>query len=69
MISYKPLRMQMAEKEINSTDLIKILKISSATMSKLNSDKIVSLTVIDRICVKLSCKVEDVIEYVGKSKK
>ena len=56
MISYKPLRMQMAEKEINSTDLMNILKISSATMSKLNSDKIVSLSIIDKICLKLSCK-------------
>lgn len=39
-----------------------------ATMAKLNSDKMVSLTVIDKICKYLNCNIEDVMQYESKKK-
>lgn len=68
MISYKPLRKLLIDKDMSGGELKDILKISSATMAKLNSDKIVSLAVIDKICKYLNCNVEDVMKYEGKKK-
>ncbi len=68
MISYKPLRKLLIDKDMSGGELKDILKISSATMAKLNSDKIVSLDVIDKICKYLNCNVEDVMKYESKKK-
>lgn len=68
MISYKPLRKLLIDKDMSGGELKDILKISSATMAKLNSDKIVSLAVIDKICKYLDCNVEDVMKYESKKK-
>lgn len=68
MISYKPLKKLLIDKDMSVGELKDILKISSATMAKLNSDKIVSLTIIDKICKYLNCNVEDVMKYESKKK-
>ncbi len=68
MISYKPLRKLLIDKEMSGGELRDILKISSATMAKLNSDKIVSLTVIDKICKYMNCNVEDIMQYENNKK-
>ncbi len=68
MISYKPLRKLLIDKDISCGELKSILQISSATMAKLNSDKMVSLTVIDKICKYLNCNIEDVMQYESKKK-
>lgn len=68
MISYKPLRKLLIDKEMSGGELKDILKISSATMAKLNSDKIVSLNVIDKICKYMNCNVEDIMQYESKKK-
>ena len=66
MISYKPLRKLLIDKELSCGELKDILQISSATMAKLNSDKIVSLVVIDKICKYLNCNIQDVMQYENK---
>ena len=68
MISYKPLRKLLIDKDMSCGELKDILKISSATMAKLNSDKMVSLAVIDKICKYLNCNIEDVMQYESKKK-
>ena len=68
MISYKPLKKLLIDREMSTGELKDILKISSATMAKLNSDKIVSLSVIDKICKYLNCNIEDVMQYENKKK-
>lgn len=68
MISYKPLRKLLIDKEITCGELKDILQISSATMAKLNSDRIVSLVVIDKICKYLNCNIEQVMQYESKKK-
>ncbi len=68
MISYKPLRKLLIDKDLSCGELKDILQISSATMAKLNSDKIVSLAVIDKICKYLNCNIQDVMQYENKKK-
>ena len=68
MISYKPLRRLLIDKDLSCGELKDILQISSATMAKLNSDKIVSLVVIDKICKYLNCNIQDVMQYENKKK-
>ena len=68
MISYKPLRKLLIDKELSCGELKDILQIYSATMAKLNSDKIVSLVVIDKICKYLNCNIQDVMQYENKKK-
>lgn len=68
MISYKPLRKLLIDKDMSSGKLKDMLQISSATMAKLNSDKLVSLAVIEKICKYLNCNVEDVMQYENKKK-
>ena len=68
MISYKPLRKLLIDKDMSCGELKDILQISSATMAKLKSDKLVSLTVIDKICKYLNCNIEDVMQYESKKK-
>ncbi|MEE1531440.1 MAG: helix-turn-helix domain-containing protein [Clostridia bacterium] len=68
MISYKPLRKLLIDKDLSCGELKDILQISSATMAKLNSDKIVSLVVIDKICKYLNCNIQDVMQYENKKK-
>ena len=45
-------------------DLCELAGVSTSTMSKMGRDEIVSLEVIDRICQKLNCNVEDVLEIL-----
>ncbi len=68
MISYKPLRKLLIDKDLSCGELKDILQISSATMAKLNSDKIVSLVVIDKICKYLNCNIQDVMQFENKKK-
>lgn len=68
MISYKPLKKLLIDREMTCGELKDILQISSATMAKLNSDKIVSLVVIDKICKYMNCNIEDVMQYESKKK-
>ena len=62
MISYKPLQHTLIDKGIKKMELVKMVGISSSTLSKLNNDEYVALEVIERICITLNCKIEQVIE-------
>lgn len=64
MISYKPLQKLLIDRDIKKTDLQKIINISSATMAKLNTNKYVSLEVIDKLCCILNVQINELIEYI-----
>jgi DNA-binding Xre family transcriptional regulator len=63
MISYKKFQKILIDKNIKKTELQKMTGISSATLAKLNTDKFVSLEVIDKICAALDCQPGELIEY------
>ena len=64
MISYKPLWIQLVKKDKKKTDLLTIADISRGTLSKMSKNEPVTLKIIDNICRELSCRIEDVIEYL-----
>ena len=66
-VSYKRLFKLMIDKKMRKKDLCELAGISTSTMSKMGRDEIVSLEVIDRICQKLNCNIEDVLEILPDS--
>lgn len=62
-VSYMPLKRQLLEKKLNKRILFDN-GISAPTLSKLSKDEYVAMSVIDRICQILNCKVEDVVEII-----
>lgn len=66
MISYKPLWHTLIEKNTKKMELVKLIGMSSGTLSKLNKDEPVALTVLERICLALDCPIEAVVEIKGR---
>jgi putative transcriptional regulator len=66
-VSYNRLFKLMIDRKMRKKDLCELAGVSTSTMSKMGRDEIVSLEVIDRICQKLNCKVEDVLEILPDS--
>ena len=66
-VSYNRLFKLMIDRKMRKKDLCELAGVSTSTMSKMGRDEIVSLEVIDRICQKLNCNVEDVLEILPDS--
>ena len=62
MVTYQRLWETLEQKKIRKHDLMELADISSTTLTKLNKDEIVALTVIVKICKALDCQIEDVVE-------
>lgn len=61
-ISYKPLWHQLIERDMKKLEFRDYIGISNSTLSKLGKNEPVSMDVIEKICLKLDCKIEDVME-------
>lgn len=66
MITFKPLRLLLVDRDIKRMDFINQVGISSGTAAKLWKDEYVSLEIVDRICEALDCEVHDVLNRVKK---
>lgn len=64
MISYKGLKVVLAKKDMSKTDLREKIGISTATLAKFEKGEPVSLSVIEKICLELACRIEEVIEIL-----
>jgi len=66
MISYRPFRVLVADKNIETTALAKELGISPSTMAKLNAKKeendAVSLKTVDKLCKHFGVSIEQIVE-------
>ena len=66
MISYRPFRVLVAEKNLETTALAQELGISPSTMAKLNAKKeendAVSLKTIDKLCKHFGVSIEQIVE-------
>ena len=63
MISYNRLRHLMIDKKIKKCDLCVMSGISSSTMAKLGTNEVVSLEVLEKICVALDCDLGDIASF------
>jgi len=63
-ISYRPLWIQLAQKEMKKTDLYKIANISTSTLAKLSKNQPIDGKILEKLCSSLQCQPVDIIEYV-----
>ncbi len=63
MITYKPLWKTLIDKDMKKMDLVEDGTVSRGTLAKMGKNQKVSLEVVERICKRLHCKVEEVIVY------
>lgn len=61
-ISYQKLWNLLAEKQISKTEFRQMIDVSTVTLAKLSAGESVNLAIIEKICEKLQCSVEDVLE-------
>jgi len=64
MISYRPLQHTLIDKGVKKMELVKLVGMSNSTLSKLNNNEYVALEVLERICLALDCRIENVVEIV-----
>ena len=62
MVKYDRLWELLKTKNIRRHDLMGMADFSSATLTKLNKNEVVALTVLVKICKALDCQIEDVVE-------
>ena len=67
-ICYKKLWVLLIEKDITRARMRRDLKIATGTMSKLNKDEEVALSVLLRICEYLDCDIGDICSVVNPKK-
>lgn len=68
-ISYKKLWFQLLEKDISKSSFRRDVELSPGTMSKLNKNEEVALSVLLRICDYLNCDIGEICEAVRTDKK
>lgn len=61
-ISYKPLWLLLVEKDMNKTELSEKAKISMNAVAKMGKNEYVSLQTVEKICLALECKLEEVVQ-------
>lgn len=63
-VSYNKLFKLLIDKKMKKKDLCELADVSPSTMSKMGRDEIVSMEIIARICLKLNCTVDDILEIL-----
>ncbi len=64
-VSFDPLWKLLIDKKMRKLDLCKEVGISTSTLAKMGKNKYVSLEVLEKICITLECRIEEVIEITG----
>lgn len=67
-ISYNGLWKLLIDNNMNKTDLMNEVKLSSGTIAKMSKGKPVSMLVLEKICDKLDCDFGDLVHYEKKGK-
>ena len=66
-VSYKPLRHTLIRKDMNKEDLKKAANISSNIVARMGKSEYVNLESIEKICLALDCRIEDVVEIINEN--
>lgn len=62
-ISYNGLWKLLIDKNMNKTDLMNKVKLSSGTIAKMSKGEPVSMLVLEKICDKLDCDFGDLVHF------
>ena len=63
-VDYSNLWKLLIDKHMNKSQLREAAKISTNAIAKLGRNETVSLDTLEKICVSLSCRIEDVVTFV-----
>ena len=66
-VSYKPLWHTHIRKDMNKEDLKKAANISSNIVARMGKSEYVNLESIEKICLALDCRIEDVVEIINEN--
>ena len=66
-VSYKPLWQTLIRKDMNKEDLKKAANISSNSVARMGKSEYVNLESIEKICLALDCRIEDVVEIINEN--
>ena len=62
-VNYKKLLHIMIEKNISSPELQRNCRFSGNILTRLRRNEYVSLQTLEKICLELNCKLDDIIEF------
>jgi len=65
-VSYDNLWKLLIDKQLKRSELIEICGISSNVLAKLGKGEPVSMKSLEKICVALSCNIEDVVQFINR---
>lgn len=68
MFNYQPLDILLAKHSINKGQLKKELKLSSATVAKFSKNEYVSMEVLDKICKRFNCTLNDIARHESEER-
>ncbi len=63
-ISYNKLFKLLIDKKMKKKELCELAGVSPSTISKMGRNEIVSMEVVAKICLKLNCTVDDILEIL-----
>lgn len=63
-VSYNKLWKLMIDKKITKTELTRLAGISTNAMAKLGKDEDVRVNILEKICIALDCKFDDIVEII-----
>lgn len=63
-VSYKKLWIRLLEQDLKKEDLLNAKLFSRATLTKLNKDELVALSVLVNTCQYLKCDIGDIMEVL-----
>ncbi len=66
-VSYKRLFKLMIDREIKKKDLKEMTGLSYGTISKLERGDNVQMDVLEKICIKLNCQLNDIAEIISEN--
>ncbi len=67
-VNYDKLWDILKERNMMKTELIKEAKISTNAMAKLGRNEDVRVGVLEKICLALNCKFDDIVEIISEKK-
>lgn len=64
MVLYKPLFKPMIDRNITKGQLVERAGVSYSMFGKMAKEENVNMSIIERICIALGCRIEDVVEIL-----
>lgn len=63
-VSYKKLFKMLIDRDMKKKDFSELTGISSNTVTKLANNENVTMEVIEKICLRMGCKLDDIIDII-----